>query len=96
MNTDLQKVIISLTSYPPRIKTVNKVIKSLLAQTVKPWKIVLWLADEEFPRREESLPAELIALTNGTNFEIDWCENIRSYKSTKTTKLNQSLLLYRP
>lgn len=80
MNDTTPKVIISLTSYPPRIKTVNQVIRSLLAQTVKPWKIVLWLAEEEFPEREKSLPLELVALTNGTNFEIDWCENIRSYK----------------
>ncbi len=73
-------VIISLTSYPPRIGTVDQVIRSLLAQTVKPWKIVLWLAREEFPGGEASLPVELVALTRGTNFEIDWCENIRSYK----------------
>ena len=80
MNHTMTKVIISLTSYPPRIKTVNQVIKSLLAQTVKPWKIVLWLAEEEFPEREKSLPSELVVLTKDTNFEIDWCENIRSYK----------------
>ena len=80
MNNTTPKVIISLTSYPPRIKTVDQVIRSLLAQTVKPWKIVLWLAEEEFPEREELLPVELVALTQKSIFEIDWCENIRSYK----------------
>ncbi len=80
MSSEIPKVIISLTSYPPRIKTVNQVIKSLLAQTVKPWKIVLWLAEEEFPEREKTLPVELVSLTQGTIFEFDWCENIRSYK----------------
>ena len=80
MNSEEPKIIISLTSYPPRIKTVDKVIKSLLAQTVRPWKIVLWLAEDEFPSREESLPSELVALNNGIDFEIDWCENLRSYK----------------
>ncbi|MBQ7178848.1 MAG: hypothetical protein IJS08_15640 [Victivallales bacterium] len=80
MNTQAQSVIISLTSYPPRIKTVDKVIKSLLSQTIQPWKIVLWLAEEEFPEREKSLPGELVALTRETIFEIDWCKNIRSYK----------------
>jgi len=80
MKSEVAKIVISLTSYPPRIKTVNLVIKSLLNQTVMPWKIVLWLAEEEFPEREASLPAELVALEKGTCFEIDWCENIRSYK----------------
>ena len=80
MNATELPLIISLTSYPPRIRTVDFVIRSLLAQTVKPWKIVLWLARDEFPDGEASLPTELIALTRGTNFEIDWCENIRSYK----------------
>ena len=80
MNQQPTRIVISLTSYPPRIRTVHLVIESLLAQTVKPWKIVLWLAEEEFPEREQSLPSELVSLTNDVVFEIDWCENIRSYK----------------
>lgn len=80
MNGMAPKIIISLTSYPARIETVSIVIRSLLAQTVKPWKIILWLAKEEFPEQELSLPPELVALTRSTVFVIDWCENIRSYK----------------
>ncbi len=40
---------------------------------------VLYLADEEFPRREDDLPRELLALRS-ERFEIRWTKNIRSYK----------------
>ena len=80
MNSKLPNIVVSLTSYPPRIGTVGQVVLTLLAQTVKPWKIVLWLAREEFPDGEASLPTSLVALTKGTVFEIDWCENYRSHK----------------
>lgn len=80
MSTKTPNVIVSLTSFPARIGTVHYVIESLLEQTVKPWKIVLWLTREEFPQGEESLPYHLLALTRGTNFEIDWSdENYRPY-----------------
>ena len=42
------KVIISLTSFPKRIDTVYLTIKTLLNQTVKPQKVVLWLAKNQF------------------------------------------------
>lgn len=80
MNPEMPKVIISLTSFPARIGSVDLVIRSLLAQTVKPWKIILWLTHQEFPEGERSLPEYLLALTRGTNFEIDWSnENYRPY-----------------
>lgn len=40
---------------------------------------VLYLATEEFPRREENLPRELLNLRS-ERFEIRWTKNIRSYK----------------
>ena len=40
----------------------------------------MWLAEEQFPNKENDLPKNLLELTKGTNFEIDWCEDIRSYK----------------
>lgn len=42
------RVIISLTSYPPRIKGVHKVIESLYRQTVLADEIILYLSNEEF------------------------------------------------
>ncbi len=76
-----EKIIVSLTTYPARIQTVNQVIECLLAQTIKPDKIVLWLSYEEFPNRENDLPEQLLKLERENDiFEIDWCHNIRSYK----------------
>jgi hypothetical protein len=50
-----------------------------LDQTVKPDRLVLWLADEQFPNREKDLTCELLAL-QAKGLEIRWCEDLRSYK----------------
>lgn len=78
-NQKIDDLIVSLTSYPDRINIVHKVIESLLNQTIKPEKIILWLADSQFPNKENDLPKELLDLRNDI-FEIDWCDDIRSYK----------------
>lgn len=72
-------LIVSLTSYPARITSVSPSIKSILSQSLAPSKIDLWLATEEFPNGPSSLPLDLLDLVRyGLN--IQWCENIRSYK----------------
>lgn len=63
------RIIVSLTSYPKRIGTVDKVIKTLLIQTMKPDKIVLWLSEEEF--EERNLPEQLLKLCQ-FGLEIQW------------------------
>lgn len=40
-----QRIIVSLTSYPARFKTLHLCIKSILNQTLKPDKIILYLDD---------------------------------------------------
>ena len=73
------KIIVSLTSFPERINTVIKTIKTLLNQTVKPDMVILWLAPEQFPNGEQDLPKELLALKE-YGLTIDWYKDIRSYK----------------
>ncbi|MDR3256689.1 MAG: glycosyltransferase [Endomicrobium sp.] len=73
------KIIISLTSYPPRINVVHKAILTLLEQTKKADKIILWLANEDFPNKEKDLPRELTELTT-RGLTISWCKDIKSYK----------------
>ena len=73
------RLIISLTSFPERIYDVHYCIFSLMNQKLKADKIVLWLAEEEFPNKERDLTVELLALKNN-GLEIMWCENIYSYK----------------
>jgi len=72
-------VIISLTSFPARIRTVHQAIETLLVQTYKADRIILWLARDEFPGGKSSLPPQLQKLCD-RGVEIRWCENLRSYK----------------
>jgi len=82
------KIIISLTSYPARIGTVNQTIESLLNQSMKADKVILWLAPEQFPNKEQDLPQQLLALKD-KGLTINWYHDIRSYK-----KLIPTLKLY--
>lgn len=76
---DKSEVIVSLTSFPARINMVYLTIKSILYQTYKPQKVVLWLANEQFPNKESDLPESLLQLKNH-GLEIRFCEDIRPHK----------------
>ncbi len=52
------RIIVSLTSFPARIDEVWRTIDSILAQTVIPDRIILWLSKEQFAG-VESLPKKL-------------------------------------
>ena len=71
------KIIVSLTTFPPRINSVYKTISTLLEQTVKPDEVVLWLATEE--KKKKKLPENLTNLQT-FGLTIKWCDNIKSYK----------------
>ena len=85
INSDREtKIIVSLTSHPKRIKSVIKTIKTLLTQSLKPDKVILWLAVEQFTNKENNLPIELLNLKE-YGLSIEWCEDIRSYKKIVPT-----------
>lgn len=73
-----QKIVVSLTSFPGRIDTVWIVIETILRQTVKPDKILLWLADSQFDGLE-SLPESLLSLQQ-RGLTIRFCDDLRSHK----------------
>lgn len=73
------EVIVSLTSYPKRIKTVRFTIETMLQQTYKPQRIILWLAEEQFPQKEQDLPQKLLQLRS-RGLEIRFCEDLYSHK----------------
>jgi hypothetical protein len=73
------KIIASLTSFPSRINITHLSIESIFRQTIRPDRIILWLAVEQFPNYEKDLPNELIKLKN-KGLEIRYCEDIRSHK----------------
>ena len=76
---DASDVIVSLTSFPARIDKVHIVIKTLLNQTIRPRKVILWLAEDEFPNRDKDLPSKLLALKN-FGLTVSYCENLYSHK----------------
>lgn len=61
--------IVSLTSIPERLPGVYLTVLSLLAQTVRPFRILLWLHYS----LEESIPTRLSSLV-GPTFEIRYVE----------------------
>ncbi len=59
-------VIVSLTTIPSRLRTLNITIRSILDQSRKPEKIVLWVNENDI----NSIPYSLIILS-GERFEIE-------------------------
>lgn len=53
------KTIVSLTSFPARIERLWIVIETILRQTKKPDKIILWLSKKQFSS-EQALPIHLL------------------------------------
>ena len=78
------KLIVSLTTHPGRINCVHLTINTLLTQSLKPDKVILWLAESQFPDREKDLPEDLLKLRD-LGLTIDWCEDLRSYKKLLPT-----------
>lgn len=75
-----KEVIVSLTSYPARIDNLQPTLDSIFQQTHKPDKIVLWLAESEFTRKEEDLPAYLNQLAKDGKIIIEWCHDLKPHK----------------
>lgn len=77
-------IIVSLTSFPQRMYELHYALYSLLTQSVKPSKVILWLAKEEFPHLEADLPEQVLKFKNN-GLQIEWCNNIYSYKKLVPT-----------
>ena len=97
LNTEKRDEIItvSLTSYPARIKFVHLAIKSLMLQTVNPDRILLWLAEEQFP--DKQLPSELTGLQK-YGLEICWTNDLYGHKKyfypVKNQKPDEVIITY--
>lgn len=73
------KIIVSLTSFPGGMGAIVPVLRSLLVQTVRPDKIILYLTDPEFPTRKIPNDLELLVKQNPILEIRFYPENIRSY-----------------
>lgn len=72
-------LVVTLTSYGRRaVKTTPLVLASLLVQTKRPDRIILWLDNVNFS--EERLPGQLAKMRDRYGVEIRFCSDIRSYK----------------
>ena len=74
-----RQLIVSLTSFPERMVDIDYCIFSILNQSLKPNKIVLWLAEEQFPRKERDIPESVLRLKE-FGLTIKWCNDIKSFK----------------
>ena len=90
-----EKVIVSLTSFPARIEYVHLAIKSLMLQTYKADRIILWLAEEQFP--DKKLPQSLTDLCS-YGLEIRFVENLYGHKKyfyiLQEQKRNEVVITY--
>lgn len=73
-----KEVIVSLTSFPARMSGLPIVLESLFRQTVKPDRIILWLAEEQFSEQEKVLEDFKEYVKSG--LEIRFCEDLRAHK----------------
>ena len=69
------RIVVSLTSYPPRFATLHLTLKSLLSQSCLPERVVLWIAHGDMAQ----LPPAVTALQDA-GLEIRACEDWKSYK----------------
>jgi hypothetical protein len=67
-------LVVSLTSYPARFASLPLTLNSILTQTVRPEKIILWVSKDD----KDQIPSELKDIKNDI-FEIAFCNNIRSF-----------------
>lgn len=74
------KLIVSLTTYPARIKYVRQVLDTIYAQTKQADKVILWLAEEQFPLKEKALPQELLELVLAQKLTVRWCPDLKPHK----------------
>ncbi len=70
------KTVITMTSWTKRINFVARWIHYfLMSQTVKPDAFYLWLAEEEFPKKEADLPKELLLVCEHFNVQLCWTKD---------------------
>lgn len=68
-----RELIVSLTSYPPRFATLHWTLRSLIRQTIKADRIILWIAEDDLPL----LPEDVKRMEE---IDIRPCEDFLSYK----------------
>ena len=69
-----KRLIVSLTSYPKRFRTLPLVLNSIMNQSILPDKIILWIENKD----KKKLPSTVL---NFKGVDVEFCENgLFSYK----------------
>jgi hypothetical protein len=85
-NKNEKELIVSLTTFPSRINIVWICIETIMRQTHKPDRIILWLAKEQFDD-ESKLPAQVLKLKE-RGLEIKFCNDLKPHKKYYYTMLD--------
>lgn len=67
-----EKIVVTIASWPPRIKYVADCVKSLLDQSRKPDSVEVNLSRVEFPNGLDDLPDDLLTLIADKSVTINW------------------------
>lgn len=84
LNSLEKDLILSLTSYPPRFSKLHLTLYSLLDQSCKPDKVVLWIAEQDI----ELLTKEVLKLQKTGQLEINKCQDLGPGKKILPTLKN--------
>jgi len=77
-----ERIIVSVTTWWKRAGNLSVVLKSILAQTLMPSRILVNLCTEDFPAKEEDLPQELRTIIDSNDIiELYWTDdNTKAWK----------------
>lgn len=74
--SDTSGIIVTMTSWPKRIKNVEKTLTTILNNTTLPEKIIVNLSTAEFPGKESNLPNGLVLLAQKNPIiEFHWLKH---------------------
>lgn len=75
-----RRLVVSLTSYPARMGTLDQTLETIYNQTRQADEVVLWLAREQFPELEKNLPDALLQLVAQKKLTLRWCDDLKPHK----------------
>lgn len=80
-----QTIIVSITTYPAREKQFLITLETIMRQTFKPDRVIVWLAENQYPDRERVEYIYRPFLQRG--LEVRYCDDLRSHKKYYYTML---------
>ena len=87
-------IIVSLTSFPARMETTHLAIESIIKQSLRPNKIILWLYEKEFPEKEKNIPKQILKFQSSGLLIKYYPTNLKSHlKLIPTLKLYPNSLI---